>query len=85
MADAGTDSSETTCGCNALNRHEHHYDQHHVFDIHKQCSSDSHTGTSLSELIYIPGGKFTMGSDKPSHDYDGESPAISVEVKPFFD
>lgn len=37
-----------------------------------------------NQMVYIPGGSFTMGTDQPVFPADGEQPARKVKVNPFF-
>lgn len=37
-----------------------------------------------NQMVFIPGGTFTMGTDKPIFAADGEAPARQVKVDPFY-
>lgn len=73
------------CGCASLNRDT-------LVDRTERASSEepSNNGQEpdvevpINELVFIPGGVFTMGLDKPIMPQDGEGPARSIEISGFY-
>lgn len=84
----------TGCGCGAMNRQ--HNDAPSVAALTSDgprsedatdervdiLSSNPHPRTN--QMVYIPGGTFTMGTNKPIFIADGEGPARRVKVSPYY-
>ena len=71
------------CGCGSTNR-----DPSVLGAAWRQAEEDLSTSntasTPVNELVFIPGGVFTMGEDKPILPQDGEGPSRQVKVSGFY-
>ena len=84
--------SKTTgadCGCSANREHtEKRPKEKPDEDSHKTkydpLNSVQSPYARTNEMVYIPGGTFHMGTDKPVFIADGEGPARKVTVDPFY-
>ncbi|XP_043213461.1 formylglycine-generating enzyme-like [Amphibalanus amphitrite] len=52
-------------------------------DLSGSCTRAGHCQPHSNPLLDIPGGTFTMGTDRPHFAQDGEGPARRVTVSPF--
>lgn len=82
-------SSEKDCGCSKLKRE--HQDPSKGFKYTKAANIDNESGDikedisfkRTNQMVYLKGGVFTMGTDKPFIERDGEGPARKVQLRPF--
>ena len=52
-------------------------------DLSGSCTRGGDCSAVSNPLLEIPGGTFTMGTDRPHFPQDGEGPARQVTVSPF--
>ncbi|XP_031572586.1 formylglycine-generating enzyme-like [Actinia tenebrosa] len=81
------------CGCSSLKRdktsHEedsgdHKYRRDSNITPEGKNSGCESTYKRTNQMVYLKGGVFTMGTDKPFIILDGEAPARKVRVRPFY-
>ena len=85
--------SEEGCGCNKVNRNSEESflvaEETHSFTKvdHEKYSSAANvirTYPQTNQMVFIKGGKFTMGTDEPVFVADGEGPSREVEISDFY-
>lgn len=82
----------TDCGCSKTSRRETNYDNRGTGlesnycnkYSYKQILNEKHVFPRITMMVFIQGGIFTMGTNKPILISDGESPAREVKVDSFF-
>lgn len=86
-------SSTKDCGCSNLKRDKNeHEDPSDHFKYTNKANTQPQTGKGkdsliykrTNQMVYLKGGIFTMGTDKPFIIRDGESPARRVQLRPFY-
>ena len=87
-----SDKEDSSCGCSSgLDRSGYQRstsssdeDQKERLIQETQHESTLLTPNYVSNMVYVNGGSFYMGTDKPVIPYDGESPRRRVTVKSFY-
>lgn len=81
------------CGCSSLRRdkdsHKDDSEDHKYSRDANKVPEGKNTGYEstykrTNQMVYLEGGVFTMGTDKPFIILDGEAPARKVRVGPFY-
>lgn len=81
-------SVEKDCGCSKLKRD--HKDPNSSFKYTKEANNEREVNNvnndlkRTNQMVYIEGGIFTMGTDKPYISRDGEGPARKVKLRSFY-
>lgn len=85
-------SSKKDCGCSKLKREKQDPASHFKYTDKANINTEP-TPEQLKEIspykrtnqmVYLKGGVFTMGTDKPFIIRDGEGPARNVKIRPFY-
>jgi len=84
-------SNSKECGCSKLKRdknsHEDFSEQYKYTEAANTRSNQEKEKDSFertNQMVFLKGGMFTMGTDKPYIIRDGESPSRKVKLKPFY-
>ncbi|XP_075687996.1 formylglycine-generating enzyme [Rhinoderma darwinii] len=77
------------CGCNSAQRegsaHSHHQGAAFKYSRNANEPTTEETGTKhRNNMVLLPSGVFTMGTDEPGIPPDGESPARRVHIDSFY-
>lgn len=90
--DSGSSDNKEECGCKQ-SRNKEDKEKNDVTESEADDSSHTRfyqpkTGDTLyprtNQMVYIPGGTFTMGTDEPVFVLDGEGPGRQVKVDSFY-
>ena len=85
----GSNEKDSSCGCSTSRQHsedekpiekDHENLKYSKDSVHKIESPYTRT----NQMVPIPAGTFTMGTNKPIFTADGEGPARKVNVKKFY-
>ena len=85
-----TNGIEKSCGC-AISRDKSKYSENihnenvdKNDDPHFEPSHAGHAGPRTNEMVFVGGGNFHMGTNKPVFIADGEGPERQVKVNSFY-
>lgn len=90
----GSDGGSSSCGCGSLKRerpdkspHESSIDDDEESSVEVEDGESEYSGqsgTRTNQMVFVRGGEFEMGTDKPVFVADGENPARPVRVNDFY-